>query len=95
MYLWLQAASKNNPDDNDALKAIDLLYDAALVSSGFTVSILGSNLFLTVRSCSYINWPTSSHFMLQTYYVLGPSVEIQGHENLLKTLAKCMEAFGL
>ncbi|KAL5861755.1 hypothetical protein ACOSQ4_003051 [Xanthoceras sorbifolium] len=32
----LNAAFKSNPDDNDALRAIDLLYDAALVSSGFT-----------------------------------------------------------
>ncbi|KAI9080959.1 hypothetical protein K1719_037120 [Acacia pycnantha] len=32
----LNAASKSNPDDQDALKTIDLLYDAALVSSGFT-----------------------------------------------------------
>lgn len=36
----LQAASKNCPDDNDALRVVDLLYDAALVSSGFTVSTL-------------------------------------------------------
>lgn len=34
-----QAACKTNPDDQDALRAIDLLYDAALVSSGFTVSL--------------------------------------------------------
>jgi len=33
-----QAACKTNPGDEDALRAIDLLYDAALVSSGFTVS---------------------------------------------------------
>ncbi|TXG55505.1 hypothetical protein EZV62_020761 [Acer yangbiense] len=32
----LNAAFNSNPDDNDALRAIDLLYDAALVSSGFT-----------------------------------------------------------
>ena len=30
--------SRCNPDDEDALRAIDLLYDTALVSSGFTVS---------------------------------------------------------
>lgn len=35
---YLQVACRNNSDDQDALKAIDLLYDAALVSSGFTVS---------------------------------------------------------
>ncbi|KAK7320274.1 hypothetical protein VNO77_29604 [Canavalia gladiata] len=32
----LDAAYKTNPEDQDALRAIDLLYDAALVSSGFT-----------------------------------------------------------
>ncbi|KAL0001519.1 hypothetical protein SO802_015300 [Lithocarpus litseifolius] len=32
----LNAACKSNPNDEDAQKAIDLLYDAALVSSGFT-----------------------------------------------------------
>ncbi|XP_038683351.1 heat shock protein 90-6, mitochondrial-like [Tripterygium wilfordii] len=32
----LNAACKTSPDDEDALRAIDLLYDAALVSSGFT-----------------------------------------------------------
>ncbi|XP_041005088.1 heat shock protein 90-6, mitochondrial isoform X2 [Juglans microcarpa x Juglans regia] len=32
----LSVASKSNPNDEDALRAIDLLYDAALVSSGFT-----------------------------------------------------------
>ncbi|KAK7258482.1 hypothetical protein RIF29_24061 [Crotalaria pallida] len=31
----LDAACKTNPDDEEALRAIDLLYDAALVSSGF------------------------------------------------------------
>ncbi|PNX83990.1 endoplasmin, partial [Trifolium pratense] len=32
----LDAACKSNPDDQEALRAIDLLYDATLVSSGFT-----------------------------------------------------------
>ncbi|XP_021301182.1 heat shock protein 90-6, mitochondrial [Herrania umbratica] len=32
----LNAAYKSNPDDEDALRAIDLLHDAALVSSGYT-----------------------------------------------------------
>ncbi|GMJ01577.1 HEAT SHOCK PROTEIN 90.6, HEAT SHOCK PROTEIN 89.1, HEAT SHOCK PROTEIN 90-6 [Hibiscus trionum] len=32
----LNAAFRSNPDDEDALRAIDLLYDAALVSSGYT-----------------------------------------------------------
>ncbi|KAK9283759.1 hypothetical protein L1049_012010 [Liquidambar formosana] len=32
----LNAACQSSPDDDDALRAIDLLYDTALVSSGFT-----------------------------------------------------------
>ncbi|KAJ7964717.1 heat shock protein 90 [Quillaja saponaria] len=32
----LNVACRSNPNDDDALRAIDLLYDAALVSSGFT-----------------------------------------------------------
>ncbi|KAJ7960271.1 heat shock protein 90 [Quillaja saponaria] len=32
----LNVACKSNPNDDDVLRAIDLLYDAALVSSGFT-----------------------------------------------------------
>ncbi|KAB1208680.1 heat shock protein 90 [Morella rubra] len=32
----LNIAAKSNPNDEDALRAIDLLYDTALVSSGFT-----------------------------------------------------------
>lgn len=41
-----QDAFKTNPDDEDALRAIDLLYDAALVSSGFTV-----NSWLHISEC--------------------------------------------
>ncbi|WZY96114.1 hypothetical protein YC2023_068443 [Brassica napus] len=32
----INAAYKSNPNDEDAMRAIDLMYDAALVSSGFT-----------------------------------------------------------
>ncbi|MCL7034303.1 hypothetical protein MKW94_003701 [Papaver nudicaule] len=32
----LSVASKNSPDDQEALRAIDLLYNTALISSGFT-----------------------------------------------------------
>lgn len=34
----MQNACRNGPNDEEALRAIDLLYDTALVSSGFTVS---------------------------------------------------------
>lgn len=35
----LQAACKSSPNDEEALRVIDLLFDTALISSGFTVSI--------------------------------------------------------
>ena len=49
----LQAACKSNPNDEDAQKAIDLLYDAALVSSGFTVSIPSFFSLVVLRSYSH------------------------------------------
>lgn len=36
----MQDAIKNNPDDKDACKFIDILYGSALVTSGFTVSLM-------------------------------------------------------
>ena len=58
----LQAACKSNPNDEDAQKAIDLLYDAALVSSGYTVSIpffslvvlRGYSIFFSLIGCASI-----------------------------------------
>ncbi|KAL8087984.1 heat shock protein 90-6, mitochondrial-like [Apium graveolens] len=44
----LDNAYKNSPDDEEALRAIDLLYDTALVSSGFTPESpaqLGSKIY--------------------------------------------------
>lgn len=44
----LNGACKGSPDDEEALRAIDLLYDAALVSSGFTPenpAQLGSKIY--------------------------------------------------
>ena len=42
--LYMQAACKNAPDSDDAKRAIDLLYDTALISSGFTVRI--NNIYI-------------------------------------------------
>ena len=36
----LQDVCQSGQEDEEALRAIDLLYDAALISSGFTVSLL-------------------------------------------------------
>lgn len=38
-FLFLQAACKNAPDNDDAKRVVELLYDTALISSGYTVSI--------------------------------------------------------
>lgn len=63
-----QAACKTNPDDQEALRAIDLLYDAALVSSGFTVSywlmlLLYNDLGSTAKLDPMMYWH-SQHYML-------------------------------
>lgn len=42
----MQIACKNYPDDPEAQRAIDLLYDTALMSSGFTVSSEYLRLYL-------------------------------------------------
>lgn len=53
-----QAACTSNPDDEEALRAIDLLFDTASVSSGFTVSVVPCISFLNRGyGC---NWITSS-----------------------------------
>lgn len=39
-YTFVQAACKNAPDSSDAKRAVDLLYDTALISSGFSVSTI-------------------------------------------------------
>lgn len=49
--LILQEAYRSTPDDEEALRAIDLLYDAALVSSGFTVSL---HIFIPIYSGNWI-----------------------------------------
>lgn len=61
MIWWiLQAACKSSPNDEEALRAIDLLYDTALISSGFTVSSLSNNDFFPNRKCwlfdPYVAW---------------------------------------
>lgn len=50
-----QAAFQSSPDDEDALRAIDLLYDAALVSSGYTVSNLSLYFYCCFASRNHRN----------------------------------------
>lgn len=47
MNAVMQIAGRTSPDDPEALRAIDLLYDTALISSGFTVS------FCAIPCCNF------------------------------------------
>nr|AXM43902.1 heat shock protein 90-6 [Cucurbita moschata] len=61
----LDAAYKSNPNDEDALRAIDLLYDAALVSSGFTPdnpAQLGGKIYEMMGMALSGKWSGASGF---------------------------------
>ncbi|XP_027329220.1 heat shock protein 90-6, mitochondrial isoform X2 [Abrus precatorius] len=61
----LDAAYKTNPEDQDALRAIDLLYDAALVSSGFTPdnpAQLGGKIYEMMGMALTGKWSTPGQF---------------------------------
>ncbi|KOM46326.1 hypothetical protein LR48_Vigan07g003000 [Vigna angularis] len=61
----LDAAYKTNPNDEDALRAIDLLYDAALVSSGFTPdnpAQLGGKIYEMMGMALTGKWSTPDQF---------------------------------
>ncbi|KAK9081886.1 hypothetical protein Syun_030723 [Stephania yunnanensis] len=67
----LNAASKNNPDDQEALRAIDLLYDTALISSGFTPenpAELGGKIYEMMGVALSSKWT-------------APAFEVQGHNS--------------
>lgn len=48
MWNYLQAACRKSPDSSDAKRAVELLFDTALISSGFTVSTVEHTLFFLV-----------------------------------------------
>ncbi|CAA2979070.1 heat shock 90-6, mitochondrial [Olea europaea subsp. europaea] len=59
----LNAACKSNPNDEEALRAVDLLYDAALVSSGFTPESpaqLGGKIYEMMGMALSGRWGTSA-----------------------------------
>ncbi|XP_022140457.1 heat shock protein 90-6, mitochondrial [Momordica charantia] len=61
----LDAAYKSNPNDEDALRAIDLLYDAALVSSGFTPenpAQLGGKIYEMMGMALSGKWSAAGEF---------------------------------
>lgn len=43
----MQVACRNNPEDPEALKVLDVLFETAMISSGFTVSTLLFSISLT------------------------------------------------
>ncbi|CAH9135885.1 unnamed protein product [Cuscuta epithymum] len=65
----LNEASKNSPSDEEALQAIDLLYDAALVSSGFTPddpAELGGKIYGMMSMALSGKWGASDGFSQPT-----------------------------
>ena len=52
LHIFVQAACKNAPESSEATRVVDLLFDTAIISSGFTVSNLtkffGFLVFLVV-----------------------------------------------
>ncbi|KAL8506941.1 hypothetical protein ACS0TY_017721 [Phlomoides rotata] len=59
----LSAACKSNPNDEEALRAIDLLYDTALISSGFTPESpaqLGGKIYEMMNAALLGKWGSSA-----------------------------------
>ncbi|CAL5336294.1 unnamed protein product [Camellia sinensis] len=64
----LNAAFKSDPNDEEALRAIDLLYDTALISSGFTPenpSQLGGKIYEMMGTALSGKWATQQQFSQQ------------------------------
>ncbi|CAL5391040.1 unnamed protein product [Camellia sinensis] len=70
----LNAAFKSDPNDEEALRAIDLLYDTALISSGFTdhlyvrpenPSQLGGKIYEMMGTALSAKWATQQQFSQQ------------------------------
>ncbi|CAN1223075.1 Heat shock protein 90-6, mitochondrial [Linum perenne] len=64
----LNAACKVNPEDEDALRAIDLLYDTALVSSGYTPddpAQLGSKIYEMMNMAMSGKWSSAADLQQQ------------------------------
>ncbi|KAI8011863.1 hypothetical protein LOK49_LG06G01193 [Camellia lanceoleosa] len=64
----LNAAFKSDPNDEEALRAIDLLYDTALISSGFTAenpSQLGGKIYEMMGTALSGKWATQQQFSQQ------------------------------
>ncbi|XP_045828669.1 heat shock protein 90-6, mitochondrial-like [Trifolium pratense] len=77
----LDAACKTNPDDQEALRAIDLLYDAALVSSGFTPdnpAQLGGKIYEMMGMALNGKWSSPSQFeSTQTQHHIPETIEAE------------------
>ncbi|KAL5581700.1 hypothetical protein UlMin_014142 [Ulmus minor] len=76
----LNAASRSNPDDEEALKAIDLLYDAALVSSGFTPenpAQLGGKIYEMMGMALSGKWSAPANFQHQGTHPPSPTETLE------------------
>ncbi|KAF8391665.1 hypothetical protein HHK36_023972 [Tetracentron sinense] len=70
----LNAACNSGPDDEDALRAIDLLYDTALISSGFTPenpAQLGGKIYEMMGMALSGKWATPMVEFQQTVSQVG------------------------
>ncbi|KFK38234.1 hypothetical protein AALP_AA3G086500 [Arabis alpina] len=64
----INEAYRSNPNDEEALRAIDLMYDAALVSSGFTPenpAELGGKIYEMMGMALSGKWSSSTDFQSQ------------------------------
>jgi len=52
--LQMQVACRNNPDDSEALKVLDVLFETAMISSGFTVSMLLFSISFNIIEFFYV-----------------------------------------
>ncbi|XP_050205996.1 heat shock protein 90-6, mitochondrial [Mercurialis annua] len=88
----LNEASRTNPDDEDALKAIDLLYDAALVSSGFTPdnpAQLGGKIYEMMGMAIAGKWssPAASNYTSQPHNQSTETLEAEVVEPIVQAEA--------
>ncbi|CAN0927175.1 Heat shock protein 90-6, mitochondrial [Linum grandiflorum] len=89
----LNAACKVNPEDEDALRAIDLLYDTALVSSGYTPdnpAHLGSKIYEMMNIALSGKW--SLPVDVQQQQQADTSAQPQNQEHIEAEIVEPVEA---
>nr|CAB3466035.1 unnamed protein product [Digitaria exilis] len=67
----LNAACRNNPDDPEALKVLDVLFETAMISSGFTPdnpAELSGKIYEMMSSAIAGKWSSQSHAQPANFY---------------------------